>query len=57
MHITPQKERDCYNKSHCWQYEVRKQNLDEDLKVAGLTHSEMLNLRICDFEFSHVPKK
>ena len=48
---------DHYDKSHCWQYEIRRRNLTEDLRRVGLTPTEMSSLRVRDFEFSHVPKE
>jgi len=42
--------------AHCWQYEVRKQNLDEDIKLAGLNLTEISSLKVSDFEFQYVPK-
>ena len=57
MHITPTEEKESYNKNHCWQYEIRKQNLEEDLWTSGLTQEEALALRVSDFKFSHVPKE
>jgi hypothetical protein len=46
-----------YNKDHCWQYEIRQQNLISDLKEANLTEEEYNSLRIEDFEFSYVDKE
>ena len=46
-----------YNKDHCWQYEIRQQNLISDLKEANLTEEEYNSLRIQDFEFSYVDKE
>ena len=46
-----------YNKDHCWQYEIRQQNLISDLKEASLTEEECNSLRIEDFEFSYVDKE
>ncbi len=46
-----------YNKDHCWQYEIRQQNLISDLKEASLTEEEYNSLRIEDFEFSYVDKE
>ena len=43
-------------KNHCWQYEIRQQNLIKDLQEAELTQEEYNNLRIEDFEFSYVDK-
>ena len=45
-----------YKKNHCWQYEIRQQNLRKDLKEAELTKEEYNSLRIEDFEFSYVDK-
>jgi len=46
-----------YKKDHCWQYEIRQQNLINDLKQANLTKDEYKSLRIDDFEFSYVDKE
>ena len=43
-----------YKKQHCWQYEIRQQNLKQDLEEAGLTSDERESLRIEDFEFCYV---
>jgi len=45
-----------YDKQHCWQYEIRKQNTQDDLKEAGMTLEESLQLSISDFDFEYVPK-
>jgi hypothetical protein len=45
-----------YKKNHCWQYEIRQQNLIKDLKEAELTNEEYKSLRIEDFEFSYIDK-
>ena len=46
-----------YDKDHCWQYEMRQQNLTKDLEEASLTQTDYTNLRIEDFEFSYVDKE
>jgi len=46
-----------YKKNHCWQYEIRQQNLINDLKESNLTEQEHKSLRIDDFEFSYVDKE
>lgn len=46
-----------YKKDHCWQYEIRQQNLDQDLKEASLTRSDHSQLRTEDFEFSYIDKE
>jgi hypothetical protein len=28
---------DSYNQDHCWQYDIRLNNFDDDLKTCGLT--------------------
>ena len=45
-----------YNQSHCWQYEMRQQNLEEDLKAASLSFAKASTLRVSDFKFSYIPK-
>ena len=46
-----------YSKNHCWQYEIRLQNLEDDLKAIGLSKNEMEKLSIDDFHFSYVDKE
>lgn len=43
-----------YDKDHCWQYDIRLSNREEDLKAAGLTEADVKDLKISDFEFSYV---
>ena len=43
-----------YNKDHCWQYEIRLQNLQSDLASANLTEAEAQMLRTSDFVFEYV---
>ena len=45
-----------YDKDHCWQYEIRQQNLINDLKEASLTKEQQESLRIGDFEFAYIDK-
>jgi hypothetical protein len=45
-----------YDKDHCWQYEIRQQNLTQDLRSSGVTIQEAQTLRTKDFEFSYVDK-
>lgn len=45
-----------YDKDHCWQYEVRLQNLNTDLLNAGLTSEQAEELRTSDFCFEYVDK-
>ena len=46
-----------YKKDHCWQYEIRQQNLINDLKEANLTKEHYQSLRIDDFEFAYVDRE
>ena len=43
-----------YDKEHCWQYEIRQQNLEQDLLDADLTIKEYGNLRTDDFDFLYI---
>ena len=45
-----------FGKQHCWQYEVRLQNLAEDLEEASLTEEAAGQLRTSDFDFAYVKK-
>lgn len=40
-----------YTKDHCWQYDIRINNYDEDLKLCCLTKEYCDKLKINDFEF------
>lgn len=40
-----------YNKTHCWQYDIRINNLERDLQDAGLTRSQVEQLTVDDFSF------
>lgn len=40
-----------YNKSHCWQYDIRLNNKEYDLKLNGLTEEDIENLKVSDFDF------
>ena len=46
-----------YKEDVCWQYNIRQQNLTEDLAIAGLTPDDILNLRCDDFTFQNEEKK
>jgi hypothetical protein len=46
-----------YNENFCWQYNIRVNNIEEDLIIAGLTKEETLILRISDFTFQQEDKK
>lgn len=46
-----------YSNDHCWQYDIRINNLEEDLKECGMTKDYAASLRVCDFEFVNVTNK
>jgi hypothetical protein len=46
-----------YNKDQCWQYDIRVNNLEEDLKLCGFTKEYVETLRVSDFEFKNVLDK
>ena len=46
-----------YNKDHCWQYDIRLNNLEEDLILAGLTADDVNNLNIADFVLQYEEKE
>lgn len=43
-----------YEENWCFQYEMRRQYLQEDLKMAGLTYEQAQNLKVSDFQFERV---
>jgi len=43
-----------YDKDHCWQYDIRINNLEEDLKRSRLTLQESQALTVDDFLFGYV---
>lgn len=42
-----------YNENHCWQYDIRLNNLTEDLTLAGLTTEETEGLKVSDFQMQY----
>lgn len=46
-----------YDKEHCWQYEIRQQNLSNDLEEASLSPEQYKDLKISDFDFCYVDKE
>lgn len=46
-----------YDKNHCWQYDIRIKNMEEDLKQCGLTLDYVNNLKVPDFEFRPIIDK
>jgi len=45
-----------YDQDHCWQYQIRKENLSYDLRQVGLSYKEAKKLRTSDFDFEYVDK-
>jgi hypothetical protein len=45
-----------YNEKHCWQYDIRLNNLTDDLTQAGLTADEVEKLKVSDFTFQFEQK-
>ena len=43
-----------YDENWCFQYEMRRQYLEEDLQMAGMTYEESQSLTIDDFVFENV---
>lgn len=46
-----------YSEDHCWQYQIRLDNFQDDLRIAKLTAEEISKLRISDFSFDYVSKE
>lgn len=46
-----------YNKTHCYQYEMRLLTLEEDKKKFGWTDEFIANINLKDFKFSFVTTK
>ena len=46
-----------YDKNHCWQYDIRLNNLEKDLEKANMTLEESKLLRVNDFIFENVDMK
>ena len=46
-----------YDKSHCWQYDIRVKNFEEDLIICGLTKEYVEQLRVSDFEYKNTTNK
>jgi len=45
-----------YEQNHCWQYNIRVKNLQEDLSQANLTEDLVKKLRVSDFTFQQEEK-
>lgn len=44
-----------YDKDHCWQYDVRINNLKQDLINSNLTKDQAEKIKVSDFSFEFVP--
>ena len=55
--MNPHERFEAYKGYKCWQAHVAEQNLEEDLKLAGLQADNASRLRTADFEFAYVPKE
>src|SRR3990167_8122629 len=51
---SPHQRLDGYNKEHCWQYDIRLNNLQEDIFYSGRSKQYLENLTSTDFEFREV---
>lgn len=40
-----------YNKDHCWQYDIRVNNLEEDIRESGIDPERIKSLTVSDFHF------
>jgi hypothetical protein len=45
-----------YNQSHCWQYDIRLNNREQDLIDANLTAEEAATIKVGDLTFRYVDK-
>ena len=45
-----------YNENHCWQYDIRLNNREQDLKDAELTEDDVKNLKVGDFTIAFEEK-
>jgi len=52
--ILPALRFDSYDKNHCWQYDIRLKNLEQDLIASGLTEDDVKLIKITDFDFEFV---
>lgn len=43
-----------YEEEHCWQYDIRLRNADDDLINSGLTKEYVENLTVKDFQFKEI---
>lgn len=45
-----------YEETHCWQYQIRRNNKDLDLIDSNLTEDDVRDIKVTDFTFEFVPK-
>lgn len=45
-----------YGESHCWQYQIRRDNKKCDLIDSNLTENDIRDIKVNDFTFEFVPK-
>jgi hypothetical protein len=46
-----------YTEEHCWQYDIRLKNFDEDLLINNLTKEYIETLKVSDFTFKNIIDK
>ena len=46
-----------YNEDHCWQYDIRMKNLNDDLSISGLNENYINALTVDDFDFKNITDK
>lgn len=46
-----------YDKEHCWQYDIRVNNLDQDIIDSGIDPSKIRTLQVSDFQFRALTSK
>ena len=46
-----------YDKDHCWQHDIRLNNLEEDLRFCKFTLDDVKNLKVSDFLFKPITDK
>jgi len=43
-----------YNKNHCWQYDIRVNNLEQDIKESGVDPLQISKLTVSDFYYKNL---
>ena len=46
-----------YDKDHCWQYDIRLNNLEDDLKEADISPEKLGSMSVSDFVFKPLTTK